>query len=240
MLPLPKVILFDLDDTLISFDGVSNQAWNKSCIQLIERYRLNIDSDTLVEYIRNARERYWSNPERHKIGRINLLTARRKIAALAMEKLNIYNKDISNELADLYSVKRDKMIHLFPNTVITLEKLKEKGIRLGMITNGTCESQRRKINRFSIAKYFDQILIEGEVGYGKPDLRIYESALSFFNIAPKETWMVGDNLVWDIQAPQSFGMYGIWYDHCKIGLPKNSIIIPNKIINDISQLLAIL
>lgn len=240
MLPRPKVILFDLDDTLISFDGVSSQAWRESCINLIERFSLSIDSDTLIKYIQDAREGYWSNPERHKFGRSNLLSARRKIAALAMEKLNIYNEAISNELADLYSVKREKMIHLFPNTISTLIKLKQKEIRLGMITNGTCESQRRKIKRFDLAKYFDQILIEGEVGCGKPDFRIYKSALSYFNVFPEETWMVGDNLVWDIGLPQSLGMYGIWHDYRKLGLPNSNKIMPNKIIKDISQLLIFL
>lgn len=137
-----------------------------------------------------------------------------------MEKLNIYNEALSDKLADIYSVISDQMVHLFPSTIKTLEKLKETGVRLGMITNGNCESQWSKINRFGLAKYFDRILIEGEVGYGKPDIRIYKSALSFFNVSPDVIWMVGDNLVWDIKAPQSLGIYGIWHDHCKIGLPK--------------------
>lgn len=240
LIPRPKVILFDLDDTLISFDGVSNQAWNESCMQLMDSYELSINSGELVEHIQDAREGYWSNPERHRLGRSNLLFARREIAAIAMKKLNIFNESLSNELADIYSVKREQMIHLFPNTISTLEKLKETGIRLGMITNGTCESQRRKIKRFGLAKYFDQILIEGEVGCAKPDIRIYKSALLFFNVSPNETWMVGDNLVWDIKAPQSLGIYGIWHNHFNKRLPKNSAIIPNKTINDISQLLAII
>lgn len=106
MIPRPKVILFDLDDTLISFDGVSNQAWNESCIHLIHSYGLNIDSGELAKHIQNAREGYWSSPEKHKLGRSNLLIARRKVASLALEKMKIYNEALFNELADIYSEKR--------------------------------------------------------------------------------------------------------------------------------------
>lgn len=240
MLPYPKVILFDLDDTLISFEGVSEQAWEKCCVDFINHHEIQYDDTELLEYINATRKWFWSDPERHKRGRHDMLAARREIVALAMQKLNIRNGTLSNELADSYSNYREKLICLFPHTLSALDELKSMGIRLGMITNGTKNSQRGKLDRFALTQYFEHILVEGEVGFGKPDERIYKMALSLFNVTSQDCWMVGDNLVWDVQAPQALGIHAIWYDYSGAGLPQNSSITPKHIIYDALELLPLL
>lgn len=79
-------------------------------------------------------------------------------------------------------------------------------------------------------------MIEEEVGVGKPDTRVFEIAMQKLGLGPEDVWMVGDNLVWDVEAPQKLGIYAVWNDFRKKGLPKNSIIIPNRIISEISEL----
>jgi putative hydrolase of the HAD superfamily len=83
---------------------------------------------------------------------------------------------------------------------------------------------------------FDLILIEGEVGFGKPDPRIYERALDALGVQPSETWMVGDNLEWDVLQPQKLGIYGIWIDARQKGLPSNFAERPKRIIQKLSEL----
>ncbi|MBC8060087.1 MAG: hypothetical protein H7Y18_05420 [Clostridiaceae bacterium] len=53
-----------------------------------------------------------------------------------------------------------------------------------------------------------------------------------------EVWMVGDNLVWDIEAPKKAGIFAVWNDYRRKELPKGSIIILDRIINDISELIS--
>ena len=48
---LPKAILFDLDDTIISFDGVTNYAWEKTCKSFIESEKPSFDEKELLESI---------------------------------------------------------------------------------------------------------------------------------------------------------------------------------------------
>jgi putative hydrolase of the HAD superfamily len=83
---------------------------------------------------------------------------------------------------------------------------------------------------------FDVVLIEGELGYGKPDRRIYELALSRLRRSPADTWMVGDNLEWDVAAPQELGIYGIWVDASGKGLPAGSSIRPDRVVQSILEL----
>jgi len=76
-----------------------------------------------------------------------------------------------------------------------------------------------KIERFGLEPIFDAILIEGELGFGKPDPRVYELALTRLGQSRAETWMVGDHLEWDVAAPQQLGIYGIWVDAQSKGRP---------------------
>lgn len=54
--------------------------------------------------------------------------------------------------------------------------------------------------------------MEGELGFGKPDHRVYHLALDRLQLAPSEVWMVGDNLEWDVASPQELGIYSVWVD----------------------------
>jgi putative hydrolase of the HAD superfamily len=82
-------------------------------------------------------------------------------------------------------------------------------------------------------------LIEGELGYGKPDPRIFQLALDSLQVSSTSTWMVGDRLEFDILGAQKMGIFSIWNDFTKKGLPKDSKIVPDRIINNITELLAI-
>jgi phosphoglycolate phosphatase-like HAD superfamily hydrolase len=48
-----------------------------------------------------------------------------------------------------------------------------------------------------------------EHGFGKPEERAYNQAIETLGVGPRETWMVGDNLEWEIMAPQRLGTYAI-------------------------------
>ena len=76
--------------------------------------------------------------------------------------------------------------------------------------------------RFALEHRFDHIQIEGEHGFGKPEERAYKHAMEVLEVGPQETWMVGDNLEWEILAPQRLGIYGIWHDAYRVGLPADS------------------
>jgi putative hydrolase of the HAD superfamily len=108
---------------------------------------------------------------------------------------------------------------------------------LALITNGGAKSQNAKIDRFQLRPYFEQVFVEGEVGFGKPDPRVYQLALDTMQVSPQEVWMIGDNLEWEVGAPQKLGIYSIWNDYRNKGLPESSNVIPDRIINSISELI---
>jgi putative hydrolase of the HAD superfamily len=108
---------------------------------------------------------------------------------------------------------------------------------MALVTNGDGTAQRSKIDRFDLVGRFNHIQIEGEVGFGKPDPQAYLHAMETLGVGPSETWMVGDNLEWEVAAPQRLGIYSIWRDRAGEGLPAGCAIRPDRIITSITQLL---
>jgi putative hydrolase of the HAD superfamily len=180
---------------------------------------------------------FWGSPVRHKTGREDIRAARREIVGIAMAMLGVEDDDIANDLADRYSDRHDELIHLYPNTLSTLDGLKSAGVRLALITNGSAQGQRAKLARFGLTDYFEHILIDQELGFGKPDVRVYEHALSLLNLTSRDVWMVGDNLVWDIYPPKSLGIRAVWHDWRRAGLPEDAEAAPDRTITDIGELL---
>ncbi len=235
-MPLPGAMLIDLDDTIISHSTHAEACWKETC----KRFSAHLDGlapQTLYTTIQEARTWFWSDPERHRINRLNMPRAQRRVVSDALRRLGIQNPNLAHQIADTFEETRQKAIVPFPGAIETLERLKTRGVRLALITNGASEPQRHKIDRFNLAPYFDAILVEGECGYGKPDERIYRRALDLLDATPAEAWIVGDNLEWEIAAPQRLGIYSIWHDPTGKGLPESSPIRPDRIIRALSELL---
>ena len=232
------LILFDLDDTLMAFDLVSNEAWDKATDEFIKTNNINIEKTILLEKIHKIKKWYWGDPERHRIGRKNIINARREIVKLALEKFNIETKALE-DFADNYSNIHESLWYLFDDVAETLEKIKNMNIKIGAVTNGTSENQRNKMRRFDIEKYFDYFFVEGEVGYGKPDIKMYEHMLKTTKVENDKIIMVGDNLVWDIDPPNKLGIYTIWINKKGLKLEDYNI-KPKKTINNISEIIELI
>src|SRR5436190_458842 len=109
--------------------------------------------------------------------------------------------------------------------------------KLALVTNGAAGLQRAKVERFALTHRFDHIQIEGEHGFGKPDERAYQHAMQALGVTASETWMIGDNLEWEVEVPQRLGIYAIWMDAHGEGLPPGSTVKPDRIIRSLSELL---
>ena len=233
---LPKAMLLDLDDTLISYDGASDVAWREVCKRFSEDFPSRIDGEKLHATLQTVRQWYWSDPERHRAGRMDMYRARRDIIATALLELNVTDPGLADSMTMSYTAIQKANMHLFPDTLDTLDHLRHRGIRMAMITNGTSQAQREKIELFGLGPYFEVILIEEEAGFGKPDPRIYEMALSKLGLDSVDTWMVGDNLVWDVAGAQRMGIFAVWNDYRGLGLPDDSPIMPDRIVRSIAEL----
>ncbi len=66
--------------------------------------------------------------------------------------------------------------------------------------------------RTPFARCFGTIVVSLEVGFGKPDPRVFEIAVSRLGVAKDDAVMVGDSLVCDIGGARRAGLRAIWID----------------------------
>jgi putative hydrolase of the HAD superfamily len=232
---LPKAVLLDLDDTILDDSGGVQNCWRDACTYCVTDIN-GIEPGELLQTIERTREWFWSDPVRHRQGRLDLDGAARKIAAQSLAELGVLDPAVAAKIAMKYRSLRDEGQQLFPDAVETLRWLRERGCRLALVTNGSAALQRSKLERFGLAELFESILIEGELGFGKPDTRIYTRALQELTVAAADSWMVGDNLEWDVAQPQKLGLVGIWVDLRGVGLPETNTICPDRIVRGLSEL----
>jgi putative hydrolase of the HAD superfamily len=240
-LKLPRAILFDLDDTILSAYARPEAAW----LSVAEQFADELSPLSTIEVadgIIACSRAFWSDPERHRIGRQRRFEARRENVAAAFGQLAAAGRpvpptDVAHRLADRFSEYREEQMHLFPDAHEVIDALKRRAVLLALVTNGAAEAQRAKIERFELAHRFDHIQIEGEHGFGKPEERAYLHAMEALQVEPHETWMVGDNLEWEVAAPQRLGIFAIWHDPLGRRLPPGSPVKPDRIIRSLSELL---
>jgi putative hydrolase of the HAD superfamily len=241
MKKLPRAMLFDLDDTILVAFGPSQSQWKRTIAAFADHLG-PIEAQAVAEAIQLASAELWADPGRHKYWRHRIGEARRHIVASAFRALETAGHPVpalavGDAMADAYNALHDEELRMFPGAHETLDRLKELGVRLALITNGAAEPQRAKVVRFSLEHRFDHIQIEGEHGFGKPEERAYTHAMERLGVGPQETWMIGDNLEWEVVGPQRLGIHAIWYDGYSAGLPPGSNIRPDRIIRSLAELL---
>ncbi len=235
---LPRAILFDMDDTILAYSNNSDHSWQTIITSFVGRAG-NIKPEALHKAVKESAAAYWSDPEKHRLGRLNLDVTRQQIVASALRQLDINDSFLAHDMAIAYAVQREEAIAPFPGAIDTLCTLRERDMRLALLTNGSADVQRRRIEKHQLVSLFDYILIEGEFGVGKPDERVYLHALDQLKVLPKEAWMVGDNLEWEVVIPQRLGMFAVWLDVVGKGLPESSSIHPDRIIRTLPELLTL-
>ncbi|HYJ33585.1 MAG TPA: HAD family hydrolase [Candidatus Binatia bacterium] len=232
---LPKAVLLDLDDTILDDSGNVSHCWLEAC--RAHRDELGaVDPSALHAVIEKTRAWFWSDPERHREGRLDLDAARREVVRASLVEIGLESPELAEKIAEHYRAQRHLGLQPLEDAIETVRWFKQSGRRLALLTNGAAAAQRSKVVRFQLAELFDLVLIEGELGYGKPDPRVYRIALDELQAAPHETWMAGDNLEWDVAAPQRLGIYAIWIDRGGAGIPSGSDVRPDRIVRSLSEL----
>jgi putative hydrolase of the HAD superfamily len=119
-----------------------------------------------------------------------------------------------------------------------LRKLRDAGLRLGIVTNGYSEVQHNKIKRHGLEPMVDFVIVSEDAQSHKPDLQIYEHALERAGTAAEATIFVGDTPHTDIEGAINAGMISVLIDpedkHTN-GLPEHRV--PQHRIKTLRELL---
>lgn len=129
---------------------------------------------------------------------------------------------------------------LYPNVEKVLKRLSYK-YKLGIIANQVAGTQKR-IDNWGIGKYFDVVITSAEIGYSKPDLKIFNIALERADCKPYEAVMIGDRIDNDIIPAKQLGMKTVWVRQgfAKLQSVRYKSEQPDYVVENISELEMIL
>jgi HAD superfamily hydrolase (TIGR01549 family) len=91
-----------------------------------------------------------------------------------------------------------------------IDMFRARGLKIGLISNGSGHNQRRKLKAAGLADRFDVTLISGEIAICKPDPAIFLLALRMLDASHTQAVFLGDHPAYDVQGARSVGMRAVW------------------------------
>jgi putative hydrolase of the HAD superfamily len=211
-----KAITFDLDDTL--FDRTEAQRRTLRLIMQEFNYLFaGFDEDIVAKTFYKSDEiamQEWSAGSSFEATRIS--RSKKFLNALGLDE--IYADNINAAYLRLYPsinipVKGMQSV---------LDQLMGK-FQLGVVSNGAPDVQYRKLEKIGIRHIFDCVVISDEVGYRKPDPRIFEIALKLLNRKPEECLHIGDSYNADVIGAKKAGFQACWFNTDREQMPEVDI-----------------
>ncbi|WP_019165408.1 HAD family hydrolase [Staphylococcus delphini] len=208
MFKQPKLIIFDLDNTLYPFDALWQEA-NKATFESYEQFK-GIDYAEFLPLYQKYDQHFW---KQHDAGQISLDELRR---LRLIETLKHYDIDVTHEEAQVYF---ERFFSLLLSKITVNEKMNtllndlKAHVEIAILTNGKLIEQRTKIENLQLNMIFnDNIFISEVMGVEKPDAQGFLKVTDALNIRPEETLMVGDSWTNDVKGSLNVGMSAIWFN----------------------------
>ena len=231
-----RTVLLDLDDTLHDDTLAFTSAAEEVAHEVAAAH--GIDALALkAAYIAEA-EGFWSRLTADQV-RQKLSELRAELWGNALGSVGLEDADLARKSAESYNLYRKKYFALFPGALDLLRRLKDRGMKLGLVTNGLSETHREKIALLQITEYFDAIFLSDEVGMVKPDPLLFAHACRKLDSAPAASAMVGDRYERDIAGAIEAGLYTVWVNVRDEHLPANAA-RPDAVVHDIGEVAAAL
>ena len=196
-----KAVLWDLDDTLYSRTEAASQMFPGMFRQCLYTDRSDAFIQGAVDFmIRQARP-----------GSITSESAFQALLARYPSDRPYVRKDC----IDYYYAHIRDYAKPLPETVRIIQTLKDRGIKLAIVTNITpelLEHQKKKVDALGVAPLFDAVVYSAEFGIHKPDRRIFDYAAGLLGVANEQCLFVGDDPASDVAGGLASGMEVVWLD----------------------------
>lgn len=213
-----KLFLFDVDDTLynqlLPFENAYEQIFQNR--HEIDIHRLYVASRKHGDDVFEASERGEMSMDDMHVYRISKAFLEFAVTITREEALQFQRA---------YE-KAQKQIYLSDVMKELLTMLKERGERLGVITNGPGQHQRNKIKALELETWIprEYAYISGELGMMKPDKRIFEYAVSHMQADEAVVYYIGDSFANDIVGANHAGLKTVWMNRRNHTMPKMDVV----------------
>ncbi len=203
--PPPKLVLFDLDDTLCDYTGAR-------ALRLRLAFSLDLDPEvagasSVARAERDLDRMVDDSLALHPHGADHFPVLFRRHGILA--------EGAAEAAMRWYREHRFHGLRLFDDAVSTLAAVRQAGTgagvqRIGLVTNGPAEVQRAKLELLGVTSLVDFAIVSEEFGAWKPDPSIFREALRLGDATAAEAVFVGDSAEHDMAGAHAAGIRSIW------------------------------
>ena len=144
----------------------------------------------------------------------------------AMETLGIENNELREELLNLYL-----KLEAYPEVNDLLKKLKQRGLKTGILSNGSMKMLNSAVNNANIREYLDEILSVEDCKIYKPSSKVYDLVKIKMQISKENVLFFSSN-AWDMHAASNYGFKTIWVNRFNAKLER----LPGKPIDIVNSL----
>ncbi len=199
-----KVVVFDVDNTLIDSIGAV-----KGCIEAGAK----ASSITLPD---NFMDLYYEADkficDEIKAGRLVRVNAGLPLWGGFLRRLGCEEK--YDEFVKGYSDASFSSLKTIDGAEQTLDYLHKK-YPLAIASNSSSVSQKRRLEKVNLLRYFDKFCFSGDLGYEKPNPKFFETLISSLGVNADEIFYIGDSYRVDIEGAKNCGITTCWYDYFK-------------------------
>ena len=199
-----KVILWDIDGTLLNFEAAEKAAIR----QCFSHFKLGECTDEMLTTYQTINREYWKRLERGDISKKEALVAR---FSDLLEKYGL-DTSVAPQVNAEYQVRLGDTICFNKNGLETVKMCKGKLLQYA-VTNGTKVAQDRKLRNSGLIDLFDGVFISDEIGIEKPAIGFFDEVFETIGEYDKsEILIVGDSLTSDIQGGNNAGIVTCWFN----------------------------
>lgn len=205
-----KLILIDIDNTLLEFDAFVRQFLDETFPPLMG----NENKGDLYEIFHANNRMLWEKLEQGEITMEQLQAVRWE---MILKKLGIDFDGM--EMERMFKAAMHESTIITPGAMEMLESLSGRYI-LATASNGPYEQQVYRINKAGMGKYFTYHFISQDIGYSKPDARFFKEARQRMKeqYADDEILMIGDSVSSDMQGGINAGIHTCYFDRENTGI----------------------
>ena len=233
---MKKAYLFDLDNTLL----IKRPTICERIVQIFNDCGRSVKMDEVSRAY--AMTESWQGAQIEKENKTGVRMSDEEylsnLLAIYDSVLNIDNDtSIIEPLTEALYGRYAKNYCLADCAIETLEKLKNDGLKLGIVSNNH-SAIRSIICDLTIDRFFDAIIISEEVGLFKPDPKIIELALSKLEVSPSDAVYIGDH-PFDVKCAYDAGVTPIWIPQNEYFTLPDNVSEPEYVISsliDITQI----
>lgn len=188
-----RAVLFDIDNVLYNSSHQVEMA-RRAAIEAMVNAGLGMTLEEGFAKLEEIVKEYGSNFNKH-------------YDMLAGSGPNHY-KIVAAGMVAYHNTKR-AYVKPYDDIIPTINKLKDSGYKIGVISNGLAVKQWEKLVRLGMAGMFDAVVVSEELGVSKPDPKIFEKACEEIGVDCESCIYVGDRLDSDILGANKVGMVSV-------------------------------